>query len=249
MRLWCLRSASSGHDMRRLPLLILCAVTAAASGDIVIPFSGRVLGVAFSSDGKLLAAACSDGTIKFWDTQSGALSRTMTWSKDPVNFAYSPSSGMIASAGRDMVINLWDMKTGEIKRRMSGHQRRVGPLAFSTDGKLLASGSFDKTLRIWDTDSGASRLTAEEGWGNPRSLAFSPNGEILVSASSDTNLRIWNVRTGKLERTIEDLPLATFALTFPRMDAGSLRADRIASSTSGTRKPGSRSAILRDSRR
>ena len=70
--------------MEKLLLALLAASAGAQTlpGDHVIRLDANVSIVAFSADGKLLAGACDDGTVKFWDAGSGSLARTVTWSKE-----------------------------------------------------------------------------------------------------------------------------------------------------------------------
>jgi WD40 repeat protein len=111
-------------------LLALLAASASAQtlpGDHLIRLDANVSIIAFSADGKLLAGACDDGTIKFWDAQSGALSRTVTWSKNQRSVAFSSGAGMVASSGQEKVINLWDLKSGELTRQMAGNKKNDRP--------------------------------------------------------------------------------------------------------------------------
>ena len=67
-----------------------------------------VLSVAFSPDGKLLASASSDKTVKLWDAQWGAVLQTLTGHLDDVTaVTFSPDSKQLASASSDKTVNLW----------------------------------------------------------------------------------------------------------------------------------------------
>ena len=68
----------------------------------------KVNSVAFSPDGKWLASASDDKTVKVWDTTSGQETRTLKGHTGNVNgVAFSPDGKRLASASDDKTVKIW----------------------------------------------------------------------------------------------------------------------------------------------
>ncbi|HEY9619682.1 MAG TPA: TIR domain-containing protein [Crinalium sp.] len=153
----------------------------------------------YSPDGKTLASASWDNTIKLWNS-NGQLLKTLKGHTDFVlGISFSPDSKLLASASRDNTIKLWDLDGHELKTFI-GHQAFINDVSFSPDGKTIASASFDGTIKLWDLD-GHELKTFRGHTGFVESASFSPDGKTLVSASSDKTIKLWSLNGQEL-RTI-----------------------------------------------
>jgi len=152
----------------------------------------RVYSAPLSFDGRLLASASYDHTIKLWDVASGHELRTFAGHSDMVFFdSLSPDGRYLASASRDQSAKLWDARSGQEIYTFTGHQNWVHSVAFSPDGRYLATGSDDATIKLWDLATGRELRTLRGHNGSVMSVAFSPDGRYLASGGLDSSVKLW----------------------------------------------------------
>ena len=106
--------------------------------------------VAFSPDGKTLAAAAHDMTVKVWDVATAKRSTLQGHTHAVYCVAFSSDSKTLASASGDKTVKLWDLATGKERATLHGHTESVMSVAFCSDGKTLATASLHKTVKLWD---------------------------------------------------------------------------------------------------
>ena len=151
--------------------------------------------MAFSPDGKRLASASRDETVKVWDAATGQETLTLKGHTGGVtSVAFSPDGKRLASASEDETVKVWDAATGQETLTLKGHTGCVTSVAFSPDGKRLASASDDGTVKVWDAATGQETLTLKGHTDAVTSVAFSPDGQRLASASSDGTVKVWDAR-------------------------------------------------------
>ncbi|UCH24528.1 MAG: hypothetical protein JSV66_11285 [Trueperaceae bacterium] len=153
--------------------------------------------LAYSPDGKLLAAGSTHGDIVLWDMEAGqpAGEPLLGHSEDIESVVFSPDGTLLASSSDDGTVRLWDVETlTPLGEPLLGHELFVNSVAFSPDGKTLASASSDHTVRLWDVETLTplgEPLTGHEK--EIRSVLFHPNGEWLVSAGDDGRIIFWDL--------------------------------------------------------
>jgi WD40 repeat protein len=168
------------------------------------PQAQRVLALAYSPTGKVLASSSMDRTIDLWSvtgTRPRSL-RQLIGHRQPVGtMVFSPDGTKLASAGEDQTVRIWNLATGQQEQEMPG--LRVQALAFSPDGRTLACGGGTQTgeIRLLDVAQGRftpKRVTFQRSHSRPvTGLAFLPDGEGLISASEDGQVILHGPSSGQ----------------------------------------------------
>jgi WD40 repeat protein len=165
-----------------------------------------VYGVAVAPDGRTLATASGDRTIRLWDLTDREhprpIGEPLTIGPEAVNGAvFSPDGRTLVTANGDNTVRLWDFTNRDRPRQLGqpllGHTGWVVVVAFSTDGRTVATASRDQTAILWDlTNRDQPRqlgqpLTHHSAGVN--TVAFAPDGHTLATASSDQTVRLWDL--------------------------------------------------------
>jgi WD40 repeat protein len=130
----------------------ILTLSAPASGERVRLFWGEgdeFTSVAFSPDGKLLAAGSANGRVRLW-TVGGRLLHVLDGHRGLIwSLAFAADGKTLATAGEDGTARLWELATGRERARLTGHRGDVFAVAFAPDGSTLATGGAHGRALLW----------------------------------------------------------------------------------------------------
>lgn len=165
-------------------------------------FADRVLTLAFSPDGKLLATGGGEpsrsGELKIWNLAERRVVLDLPDAHSDTLFGldFSPNGKYIASCGADKFVRVFEVATGKQVRSFEGHTHHVLGVAWQADGKVLASCGADSVIKVWNLETGEQQRTIAGFGKEVTSINFQGVTPMLVSSSGDKTVRLHNSADG-----------------------------------------------------
>ncbi len=203
IKLW---ETTTGRELRNLS-----SGTQSASG--ISPF------IAFSRDGRMLAAAAGDNSVRIWDVASGRELQTIASAKGGTIASISGIYCIAFTGDGRLVtmsdaIRVWEISSGRELHSLpldsssaAGFNGGEGGAALSPDGTQLAFAAAEGTgtqIRFWDfasaRESRAVALSDQDI--ESAELAFAPDGHLLVAGTIEKRFKLWDVTTKGKERDL-----------------------------------------------
>ncbi|RDX55728.1 WD40 repeat-like protein [Lentinus brumalis] len=194
-----------------------------------------VLCVRYSPNGKLLAVALLDSTVKVFYQDSLKFFLSLYGHKLPVlSMDISGDSKLIVTCSADKNVKIWGLDFGDCHKSLFAHDESVMQVAFerndTREGDTKPSHYFwtvgkDKLLKYWDGDKFENIQKLEGHHGEVWALAVSHHGKFVVTGSHDKSIRVWEKLDEPLfleeerEHELEALYEAGIADTLNRTDA------------------------------
>ena len=169
-------------------------------------FVDRVLSLAFSPDGNLLAAgggeASRSGQLTLWNTSDGSLARQFpdAHSDTVYGIEFSADGKLLASAAADKFVKVFDVASGNFVRAFEGHTHHVMDVSWKADRTTLASAGADNAIKIWNVETGEQARTISTYTRQVTSLQYVGLQDLIVSSSGDKRVFFHNPANGSAAR-------------------------------------------------
>jgi WD40 repeat protein len=157
---------------------------------------GLLRGLAFSGDGKLLAAVALGGTqpVRVWDLATGKVKQTLEGAASAgfVSLAFAPDGKTLVLAGGGTEVQRWDLAGGKALAAFTGNARRTNAITFSHDGKLMLCAGWGPEgtggeIVVLRADTGEKVQTVP----NTSASAFAAGKAVWAIALQDRGVEVW----------------------------------------------------------
>jgi WD40 repeat protein/serine/threonine protein kinase len=171
-----------------------------------LPFGPQPLGMAFSPDGRILAASgggdmyltTEKGQVRFWDAATGVLLRPpLELPQWAYQVAFSPDSQNLAVSCGDGVARVLGVPDGQVRAQLTNHSGFVAAVAFTHDGARLVTGDERGYVRIWDWVRGYPETIFKAHDAPIYQISITTNDQRLATASRDFTARLWDRHTAE----------------------------------------------------
>lgn len=174
---------------------------------------GAVHGIAFSPDGKQLASASSDGTIRLWNLKSSETSLVLSGHDAVTEIPiFSMNGKFLVSVGWED-IKVWDfanykrsfeeeseesLKRNPGARKFEEEDPWLTIETYSPDSKHIATKDCpdSESISIWSSETKELEFELSGHEDTVCSVTFSPDGHWVASGSKDSTIRVWDVSAG-----------------------------------------------------
>ena len=159
--------------------------------------------VDFSPDGKTIAGACHDGSVRLWGADLGTEIHRFPVLGMCAGVTFSSDGKLLAAASWDKnCVKVWNVASGAEVH--SWQDTSMTAIAFRPDGQVLVTGHKDGSISVWDLAEGKKKRTLKGHLAQVQSLKFTPDGKTLVSSGHDGVIRL---RNPEVKRPTEVIPL------------------------------------------
>ncbi|GEM_PF-2309138 len=152
---------------------------------------GKIWSVAWSPDGKYLAAGSTLDIVRVWEVASGESLYELKSSDTIYALAWSPDGSRLAGGLMNGDIQIWNISTDEPPLTYTGMDHWIVGMAWSPDGSFLAVADSNRQLVVWDTVDWTVALTMADSPYYANNLVWSADSSLLVAGGAWGDVVLW----------------------------------------------------------
>jgi len=162
--------------------------------------AGMVVGLFYTSDGRLLSAHFGKNSVTVWDTSTSNLVSRLVLSEAPRMGVFSPDSRWLATIAKNKPLTIWEVAAARKTAELINGPTSDVVVAFSHDGRWLVAAGRRQGICIYDTASGQRISELPPPRGEVRHLAFAPDDSRLAVSANDVS--VFCLTNSELQQTV-----------------------------------------------